>query len=240
MSYWDFVKTEVRDRGPDPIVTWISNSSRIELSTITFANAMSKASNFLLDGLELDESSSISVNLGNHWQSPVWLGTGLATGIKILDASGSVTFGTLEAARFWTGPSESYAVISQDPFGMPDREIPAGLVNGSAEVRNFGDYFAPTWPHDSAAISAASNGTEFTWDQLVEYANIIADNHEIATGQRYGLKGESDLLTTLALQVVLPITNKNSVVLLDQVDPDFDAIKNQEKLDQFVVLSETA
>ena len=61
MSYWDFVKTEVRDRGPDPIVTWISNSSRIELSTITFANAMSKASNFLLDGLELDESSSISV-----------------------------------------------------------------------------------------------------------------------------------------------------------------------------------
>ena len=38
----------------------------------------------------------------------------------------------------------------------------------------------------------------------------------------------------------VPITNKNSVVLLDQVDPDFDAIKNQEKLDQFVVLSETA
>ena len=236
MTYWDLVKTEVRDRGPAPLITWLKDSSRIELSTITFANAVSKASNFLIDGLELEEESSISVNLGNHWQAPVWLGAGLATGIKIADESAGITFGTLAEGKSWIGPAAEFVVISQDPFGMPDKEIPTGFINGSIEVRNFGDYFAPTWSQNSDAISVASAGVDFTWNQLVEKANQIVSRYEIAVGQRYGLSGSSDLLTMVALQVVLPLTNKCSVVLIDQVNPDFNAIKNQEKLEQIVLL----
>ena len=86
-------------RGPMPLVTWISDAGRIELSNVTFANAVSKASNFLIDGLELDEESSIAVELGNHWQSPVWLGTGLATGIKVTDQNSAITVLELWLAR---------------------------------------------------------------------------------------------------------------------------------------------
>ena len=236
MSFWPELQKCVRDRGPAPIVTWLSDLGRIELSATTFNNAISKASNFLVDGLELEEDSSIAVNLGNHWQSPVWLGTGLATGISISDTSAAITFGTLAGANTWTGSVDEFVVVSQDPFGMPDKVIPDGIVNGSVEVRNFGDYFAPAWPHDSAATSVVSTGTELTWDQLVERANQIASQHEIGLGQNYGLYGTGDLVTLTALQVVLPVMNQNAVVLIDQANPDFDAIRKQEKLEQIVHL----
>jgi uncharacterized protein (TIGR03089 family) len=219
-----------------PVITWISYAGRIELSNVTFANAVSKASNFLIDGLELTEDSSISVDLGNHWQSPVWLGTGLATGIKVTDQSSAIKFGTLAAAQVWPGDTEEFVVVSQDPFGMPDKDVPADFVNGSVEVRNFGDYFSPAWPTGSDAIVLATGGSEFTWDQLVAHTLELANEHGIKSEQNYGLQGASDLLTKTALQVVLPIINQNSVVLIDQTNPNLDSIRKQEKLDQIVLL----
>jgi uncharacterized protein (TIGR03089 family) len=223
-------------RGPMPVVTWINDVGRIELSNVTFANAVSKASNFLINGLELTEESSIAVDLGNHWQSPVWLGTALATGIKVTDQDPVIRFGTLAAAQVWTGDPDEFVVVSQDPFGMPDKDVPVGFVNGSAEVRNFGDYFSPAWPQDSHEIVLATGGKEFTWDQLVAHTLELATKYGIKAEQNYGLQGLSDLLTTTSLQVVLPIINQNSVVLIDQANPDIDAIKKQEKLEQIVLL----
>ncbi len=127
-------------------------------------------------------------------------------------------------------------MISQDPFGMPSKDIPAGFVNGSAEVRNFGDYFAPAWPQNPDETVLIASGTNITWDQLVSHSLDLAQTHGIKAEQNYGLHGVSDLLTKMALQVVLPVINQNSVALIDQANPDFDAIKKQEKLDQIVLL----
>jgi len=235
-KYFEFLQQVVKTRGPSPLITWVSDMGRIELSTVTFANAVSKASNFLIDGLELNEDSLIAVELGNHWQSPVWLGTALATGIKVSDQTTATRFGTLAAAQLWTGDTEDFVVISQHPFGMPGKDVPPGFVNGSAEVRNFGDYFSPTWPKAPHEIVFDADGKEFNWDQLVAYSLELANQHEVKAEQIYGLQGQGDLLTQMALQVVLPIVNQNSVVLIDQVKPDLDAIKKQEKLEQIVLL----
>ena len=226
----------VLDRGPAPIVTWVSDIGRIELSAITFSNAISKASNFLVDGLELEEDATVSVSLGNHWQSPVWFGVALATGLTIVDNDPAITFGANAAAQTWQGSLDEFVVVSRDPFGMPDKEIPNGFVNGSAEVRNFGDFFSPRWSispdHNAIAIGAG----ELTWTQLVQRAQELADVHELKSGQSYGLHGTSDLVTTIAFQVVLPVVFGHSVVLIDQANPDLDAIKKQEKLEQIVLL----
>jgi uncharacterized protein (TIGR03089 family) len=235
-EYFQALQKAVKSHGPSPLVTWLNEIGRIELSTVTFANAVSKASNFVIDGLELCEASSIAVKLGNHWQSPVWLGTGLATGIKVTDQAGATMFGTLSAAQVWTGDSDEFVVVSKDPFGMPDKEIPLGLVNGSAEVRNFGDYFAPAWPQAPNKVILVAGGVEFTWDQLVAHALDLATKYEIKSEQNFGLQGEGDLLTKTSMQVVLPIVNQNSVVLIDQLDSDLTAIRNQEKLEQIVQL----
>lgn len=226
----------VRGRGPSPIVTWLSDLGRIELSAVTFNNAISKASNFLVDGLELEEDATVNVMLGNHWQSPVWLGTALTTGLTITDQDPRITFGTNAAAQTWQGSSDEFVVVSRDPFGMPDKEIPSGFVNGSAEVRNFGDFFSPSWPVASEHIAIAVGSDELTWHQLVARTLELAEKHGINSDQSYGLHGTSDLVTMAALQVVLPVVNGNSVVLIDQANPDFDAIKKQEKLEQIVML----
>ena len=226
----------VRGRGPSPIVTWLSDIGRIELSAITFNNAISKASNFLVDGLELEEDATVSISLGNHWQSPVWFGVALATGLTIVDRDPAITFGTNAAAQAWQGSPDEFVVVSRDPFGMPEKDILVGFINGSAEVRNFGDFFSPRWPvapdHNAVAIDSG----EFTWSQLMQRAQELADAHDLKSGQSYGLHGSSDLITTIAFQVVLPVAFGHSVVLIDQANPDLDAIKKQEKLEQIVLL----
>ena len=226
----------MRDRGPAPIVTWVSDVGRIELSAITFNNAISKASNFLVDGLEIEEDATVSVSLGNHWQSPVWFGVALATGLTIVDREPAITFGTNAASQTWQGSPDEFVVVSRDPFGMPDKEIPNGFVNGSAEVRNFGDFFSPRWSISPDHNAVAIGSGELTWAQLVQRAQELADAHELKSGQSYGLYGTSDLVTTIAFQVVLPVAFGHSVVLIDQANPDLAAIKKQEKLEQIVLL----
>jgi uncharacterized protein (TIGR03089 family) len=226
----------VRGRGPSPIVTWLSDLGRIELSAVTFNNAISKASNFLVDGLELDEDATVNVALGNHWQSPVWLGTALTTGLTVTDLDSAITFGTNTSAQTWQGAPEDFVVVSRDPFGMPDKEIPNGFVNGSAEVRNFGDFFSPRWPVASDHNAIAVDSGEFTWSELMQCAQELTDAHSLVSGQSYGLHGSSDLITTIAFQVVLPVAFGHSVVLIDQANPDLDVIKRQEKLEQIVQL----
>ena len=226
----------VRDRGPAPIVTWVSDVGRIELSAITFNNAISKASNFLVDGLELEEDATVSVSLGNHWQSPVWFGVALATGLTIVENDPAITFGANAAAQTWQGSPDEFVVVSRDPFGMPDKEIPAGFINGSSEVRNFGDFFSPRWSISTDHNAIAIDSSNFTWSQLMQRAQGLADANELKTGQSYGLYGSSDLITTIAFQVVLPVVFGHSVVLIDQANPDLDAIKKQEKLEQIVLL----
>ena len=226
----------VRDRGPAPFVTWVSDVGRIELSAITFNNAISKASNFLVDGLELEEDATVSVSLGNHWQSPVWLGTALSTGLTIVEDDPAITFGANAAAQTWQGSPDEFVVVSRDPFGMPDKEIPNGFVNGSAEVRNFGDFFSPRWSISPDHKAIAIDSSKFTWYQLMQRAQGLADANELKPGQSYGLYGSSDLITTIAFQVVLPVVFGHSVVLIDQANPDLDAIKKQEKLEQIVLL----
>jgi uncharacterized protein (TIGR03089 family) len=227
----------VRGRGPAPIVTWLSDIGRIELSAITFNNAISKASNFLVDGLELEVDATVSISLGNHWQSPVWIGTALTTGLTIVGTDPAITFGTNAAAQTWQGSPDEFVVVSRDPFGMPEKEIPAGFINGSAEVRNFGDFFSPSWPVASDHNAVAIDSGEFTWSQLMQRAQELADSQGLESGQSYGLLGSSDLLTTITFQVVLPVAFGHSVVLIDQTNPDLDAIKKQEKLEQIVQLS---
>jgi uncharacterized protein (TIGR03089 family) len=227
----------VAKSGPKPIVTWLSDIGRIELSAITFNNSVSKASNFLVDGMELEEDSTVSVSLGNHWQSPVWFGTALATGLTIVDSDQTITFGTNSAAKTWQGLPDEFVVISRDPFGMPEKDIPVGFINGSAEVRNFGDFFSPRWPVASEHNAVVSDSSEFTWAQLMQIAQELADTYELNSCQGYGLHGSADLVTTIAFQTVLPIAFGHSVVLIDQENPDFDSVMNQEKLERIVTLN---
>ncbi len=223
----------MRDRGPAPIVTWFSSAGRIELSTVTFANAVSKAGNFLVDGLELEESSNLNVNLGNHWQSPVWLATSLCVGIELNDQA-PIFISHSDAITTWTDAIDQLIVVSRDPFGMPEKDLPAGYINGSAEVRNFGDYFSPSWENLGAVLTFEE--ISYSWAELVAMADSQRKHDEIEPGTRVGVAGNLNLLQAVIYQVVMPISFGISLVLIDQVDPDINKITEQEKIAKFVSL----
>lgn len=235
-DFYTALKQAVADSGPSPAITWLSDAGRIELSNVTYANAVSKASNFLVDGLELDDQATVSVSLQNHWQSPVWLGSALATGVMIVESQATIAFGTCESAKAWQGASDEFVAVSQHPFGMPDQDVPEGIMNGSAEVRNFGDYFAPAWPVAADQAVVRSQLGEFTWSELKQHAKQLADQHHLELGKSYGLLGSLDVISSLVFQVVLPIVFRTPVVLIEQSSANLEDIKRQEKLDQIVQL----
>lgn len=228
------LQRNVRDRGPAPIVTWLSSAGRIELSTVTFANAVSKAGNFLVDGLELEESSKLNVNLGNHWQSPVWLATSLCAGIELSDQA-PMLIAHADAITSWSAASDQLIVVSRDPFGMPEKDLPTGYISGSAEVRNFGDYYSPSWENSGAVITF--EGISYSWAELVSLANSKRIQNGIESGTRVGLLGNLNLLEAVIYQVVMPISFGLSIVLIDQENPDVSKIMEQEKIAKFVSLA---
>jgi uncharacterized protein (TIGR03089 family) len=223
----------VRDRGPAPIITWLSSAGRIELSTVTFANAVSKAGNFLVDGLELEERSKLNVNLGNHWQSPVWIATSLCVGIELNDQA-PILISHSDAITTWTGAIDQLIVVSRDPFGMPEKDLPAGYINGSAEVRNFGDYFSPSWENLGAVLTFEE--ISYSWAELLAMADSQRKQDGIEPGTRVGVARNFNLLQAVIYQVVMPISFGISLVLIDQVDLDIIKITEQEKIAKFVSL----
>ena len=228
------LQKNVRERGPAPIVTWLSAAGRIELSTVTFANAVSKAGNFLVDGLEIEESSKLNVNLGNHWQSPVWLATSLCAGIELSDQA-PMLIAHADAITSWSAASDQLIVVSRDPFGMPEKDLPTGYISGSAEVRNFGDYYSPSWENSGAVITF--EGISYLLAELVSLANSKRIQNGIESGTRVGLLGNLNLLEAVIYQVVMPISFGLSIVLIDQENPDVSKITEQEKIAKFVSLA---
>jgi uncharacterized protein (TIGR03089 family) len=230
MSYWQNLQAILKTSGPKPIYTWVSDSGRIELSVVTFANAVSKASNFISEGLELDPGTRVNVALGNHWQSPVWAAAAFSTNLQLVTQESEVTFGSIENEATKSTGGAQFVVVSKDPFGMPEKQIPEGAINGSLEVRSYGDYFAPdeVMPAGTEVFTNGENG--YTWEQLSELAKELSSSQGLNSGSRFGIFGTPDELTSLLLQVVLPVQEGHSVVLIDQMDPDFEAVTSQEKL----------
>lgn len=230
MSYWQNLQAILKTSGPKPIYTWVSDNGRIELSVVTFANAVSKASNFISEGLELDPGTRVNVALENHWQSPVWAAAALSTNLQLVTQESEVTFGSIENEATKSTGGAQFVVVSKDPFGMPEKQIPEGAINGSLEVRSYGDYFAPdeVMPAGTEVFTNGENG--YTWEQLSELAKELSSSQGLNSGSRFGIFGTPDELTSLLLQVVLPVQEGHSVVLIDQMDPDFEAVTSQEKL----------
>ena len=240
-TLWQVMMSNAQKRGPAPCVTWHGDLGRIELSVTTYVNALSKAGNFLVEGLMLDESSSVRVELGTHWQSSVWLGALMVTGIQVTDApAADVTIATKDWCESWDEDPEKLVVVTRDPFGMPDRDLDEKYVNGSAQVRMFGDYFSPSWPVDAQDLAIKSTEVSHTWEQLTELGNRIGSQYDISDGARYGIQGLGSLEEHIALQVLLPLQHNCSTVLIDtDFKGDELSLVQDEQISQIIRLSAT-
>lgn len=222
---WNEISRGLRARDSSPVVTWLSPVGRIELSGRTLLNAISKAGNYLIDGCDFDSSTSIRVELGNHWQAPVFQLAALVSGVGLSDQSENI-FGFIDSETF-----NAKYVVSRDPFGMPEKNVPESSENVSLEVRSHGDYFAPSF--SLGEIAAQLAGEKASASQLLDLVQSTIAKHNI-TG-RFGLVTKSPTLESLILQALVPALTSHGVVLLDGVDADSNSV-TAEKITQVIEL----
>lgn len=130
-----------------------STGARLDFSAITLDNWASKVGNMLLEELDLDEDSSIAIDLPVSWQAAVIVLGALATEIKVIFGSE----GAAQADVVFTSPERFAAnsghgdvvLVSDDPFGRgvveSGGELPRGAIDFGPTVRFYGDqFFNPT------------------------------------------------------------------------------------------------
>lgn len=216
INLWNVVSNNLRKVGPKPAISWVSEKGRIELSGTTFLNAISKAGNYLIDGCGFDDSSSINVQLGNHWQAPVWKIAALVSGINL--NQNSQNFFTFSQTKI----SGKKYVVSPDPFGIPANDLPLDVENVSLEVRSHGDYFSPTYELENNVKN-----------HYLDLARRLISEFEI-TGP-YGLICNGETEVALGLQALVPALTQIPVVLIDGLSTD-DAVVKGEKLTKIISL----
>jgi uncharacterized protein (TIGR03089 family) len=140
-----------RKTGNQPAVTWYGdNTERIELSFVTLANAVAKTAGFLVDELGLAPGEGLRLQLGNHWQVPVWIGACAATGLRVdlRPASTPAHDRSLPLVSFSIPDlvqtdSVLPVLVSANPFGLPGETPPNGIIDHAREVMSFPDSFFP-------------------------------------------------------------------------------------------------
>src|SRR5699024_6134422 len=127
-----------------------NTGARLDFSAITLDNWASKVGNMLLEELDLDEDSTIAVDLPVSWQAAVIVLGAYAAEVQ-------VTFGGGDADVVFTSPDRFGAnegtgdivLVSEDPFGRgvveSGGELPRGAIDFGPTVRFYGDqFFHPT------------------------------------------------------------------------------------------------
>ena len=97
-----------------------TTGARLDFSAITLDNWASKVGNMLLDELDLEEGSTIAIDLPVSWQAAVIVLGALATGVEADFVSGEtdadVIFTSLDRYKPYEAHSD-VLLVSDDPFG---------------------------------------------------------------------------------------------------------------------------
>lgn len=146
---WSLLTRRVdRDK---PLVTWMQDDVRIELSTATLTTSVAKVANAL--SLELDAGPRIHLNLPWHWQLPVWQGGVWVSGRML--TLGEDADVVVVGENVTEAPSGSWAV-SLHPWGLAiTHDLPAGVDDVTDLVRSQPDALVITSPESYAPLDTA-------------------------------------------------------------------------------------
>lgn len=139
-----------------PLLTWYDDGTgeRTELSGATLANWVAKTANLFVDGLGLGAGDTAVALLPPHWQTAAVLLGAWSAGLDVAFSAGpgDVGFATPDRAGELTQP-ERY-LVGLHPFGLPLRDIPAGYLDYTVEVRGYGDRFGAPAGGDGLVVRA--------------------------------------------------------------------------------------
>lgn len=124
--------------------------ARLDFSAQTLDNWTAKVGNMLLEELDLEEDSTITIDLPVGWQAAAIVLGALAAGVD-------TRFGQEDADAVFTSPERAeqhdgegdLVLVTDDPFGRgvveTGGELPRGAIDFGPTVRFYGDqFFEPT------------------------------------------------------------------------------------------------
>ncbi len=193
-----------------------TTGARLDFSAITLDNWASKVGNMLLDELDLEEGSTIAIDLPVSWQAAVIMLGALATGVEADFVSGEtdadVIFTSLDRYKPYEAHSD-VLLVSDDPFGR-------GIVESGGELPNDAIDFGPT--------------VRFYGDQFFNPTPAlpqIVERTDIPTGARVLATGWSDT-KSFNHQVLEPLAVGGSTVIVT-------GLADTDRLDQIAINEKT-
>ncbi len=208
-----------------PRLTWYGpGGERVELSARTLDNWVAKSANLLVEEFDAGPGSRVGVRLPPHWRTATWLLATWSTGACVVadpaGAAGLLPDPTPDVVVTWDPAAAVAAGVEAATIvavALPalatgfGPSLPAGALDGAAEVRTRGDVFVPlVAPARGDEALAVAGGPVLGHDELLATAAEAA--------RAGGLGARPRLLTTggpdAAVEALLaPLLLDGSVVL---------------------------
>ena len=144
---------------PTPVLTWYGRGGdRVDLSGRVAANWMTKAANRLILELSAGAGTTVALDLPAHWRSLVWAHAVWAAGAE-LDLGGTdVDIAVRRDPAEATAAQNAVEITANDEIFVPlpalarrVRDLPAGGVDGAADLMTQPDAWIVPPAHDPAA-----------------------------------------------------------------------------------------
>lgn len=213
--------TALRSEPSRPFVTFYDEATgeRVELSLVTYANWVAKASSLLADEHGLERGARLRIDLPPHWLSFVFLGAAWNVGLVVDDgdAVDAVVCGPETLGR-WTDGDALVLACSLLPLGVRFADpLPAGVHDVGVEIWGQPDAFVP-WDPPEPGDPATSWGLAHE-DLARPEPGTAAAGSTLTGGSR--LLSETDPASPPgAASLTEPLLTGGSVVLVAHADPD--------------------
>lgn len=211
----------VRSPG-DPLVTFYDHASgeRVELSAVTYANWVAKASGLLTEEHDLERGMRLRIDLGPHWLSYIFLGAAWTTGLVVVDddAPDAVVCGPSSLER-WSALAGDVPVLacSLRPMGVRFAEpLPADVHDVGIEIWTQPDAFTAWDPPTGEDLAYAWGGTTSSQHDMLEAAaagSLLTDGGRLLTTANPTSPSGAAAFTE-------PLVRGGSVVLVANPDTD--------------------
>ncbi|WP_334122220.1 TIGR03089 family protein [Glutamicibacter sp.] len=160
-----------------PWLTWHSLSGeRIELSGRVFDNWVAKSANLLSDLFDLDEDSTVVIDLAAHWKSLVLALAALHHGATLIDAehqdAADATLWITATPQDENIPASS-EILAVNPAALAlsfGSDLGPVAEDFNASVRSYGDQFFPSALSSTTMALKTNAGTAMTLDELFGYS----------------------------------------------------------------------
>lgn len=235
----DLVQTLAVTEPGRPRVTWYgTGGERVELSGRVLANWVVKATNLLVDEADAGPGRRVAVDLPVHWRTLVWSLATWTTGAEVTLGlpPGAESADVLVTDRPDAGPgaSEPPGLVIAVPLPALalryDGPLPAGVVDGAADLPRYPDALGWLPPVDRTRTALSSTGgvPPVSHGELLDWARTTAASRAWPAAPRVLLQGP-DAPVLLATALAAWAAN-GSLVLLAGPHPDVEHVAYQERV----------